>query len=112
MNMLPFTNAPRLPNIGFISTSGAWGTRPVKRSRSASVGFGLFIGLPPAPGPPLVHQDRAWTRPGPALVMGAGAAGRPLRVAGPAGRRTAGSLSGGGSGGPPVLGAGGDLQGR
>ena len=47
MNMLPSTNAPRLPNIGLTSTPGAFGTRAVKRSRSASVGlssssFGSF----------------------------------------------------------------------
>src|SRR5215475_9512962 len=47
MNMLPFTNAPRLPNIGLISTCGASGTRPVNRSRSDSVGFGIFISMPP-----------------------------------------------------------------
>ena len=57
--MLPFTNAPRLPNIGLISTSGALGTRPVKRSRSASVGFGIFISIPPALGTRLTHQYRA-----------------------------------------------------
>src|SRR6266536_2450696 len=46
MNMLPFTKAPRLPNIGLTSTPRASGTRLVKRSRSASVGFGIFISIP------------------------------------------------------------------
>src|SRR4051794_418496 len=41
MNMLPCTKAPRLPNIGFTSTSGASGTRSANRARSASVGLGI-----------------------------------------------------------------------
>src|SRR5262245_568792 len=45
MNMLPFTNAPRFPNIGFVSTSGVSGTRARNRSRSASVGLGIFMRL-------------------------------------------------------------------
>src|SRR5262245_50706669 len=48
--MFPFTNAPRLPNIGLTSTPGASGTRPTKRSRSASVGLGIFTASTPVRG--------------------------------------------------------------
>src|ERR1700690_1088057 len=44
MNMLPFTNAPRFPNIGLTSTRGSAGTSAWKRSLSESVGFGICIG--------------------------------------------------------------------
>jgi hypothetical protein len=43
MNMLPFTNAPRLPNIGLTSTRSSSGTSFSNRARSASLGFGIFI---------------------------------------------------------------------
>src|SRR5215831_7562013 len=74
MNMLPLTKAPRLPNIGLISTCGASGTRPVKRSRSASVGFGIFMRPPPgrcggaaapAPGRKQSPDDSPVSRAGP-----------------------------------------------
>src|SRR5262245_59079232 len=42
MNMLPFTKAPRLPNIGLASTPTASGTSSVNRARSASEGLGIF----------------------------------------------------------------------
>src|ERR671910_851564 len=43
MNMLPFTKAPRLPNMGFTATPGASGTSASKRARSSSVGLGIFM---------------------------------------------------------------------
>src|SRR5262245_37826958 len=49
MNMLPFTNAPRFPNIGFTSTPGAVGTNDSNRVLSASLGFGIFTSSLPAP---------------------------------------------------------------
>src|SRR5258705_13903525 len=42
--MFPYTNAPRLPNIGLISTSGSSGSTERKNSLSASVGLGICIG--------------------------------------------------------------------
>ena len=42
-NMLPCTNAPRLPNIGLTSTSGSSGIRPRKNCLSSSVGLGISI---------------------------------------------------------------------
>ena len=53
--MFPFTNAPRLPNIGLTSTRGSSGTPERNRSLSASVGFGicmrgLHVTAPAAPG--------------------------------------------------------------
>ena len=41
MNMLPFTNAPRSPDMGLTCTRGSSGTVP--RDRSASAGVGLWI---------------------------------------------------------------------
>src|SRR3712207_4681572 len=47
MNMLPFTNAARLPNIGLTSTLLCLGTRSRKRCISASVGRGIcMVGTP------------------------------------------------------------------
>lgn len=42
-NMLPFTNAPRLPNIGFTTTAGSPGISARNLSLSCSVGFGTCI---------------------------------------------------------------------
>jgi hypothetical protein len=43
MNMLPFTKAPRLPNMGLTSTRGSAGTSDRKRSLSVSVGLGICM---------------------------------------------------------------------
>src|SRR6478672_10227382 len=40
-NMLPFTNAPRFPNIGLITTPGRSGISERKCSFSASDAFGI-----------------------------------------------------------------------
>src|SRR5690348_1593251 len=42
-NMLPCTNAPRLPNIGLTSTAGSSGTTDLKYSLSASLGLGISM---------------------------------------------------------------------
>src|SRR6476620_11572236 len=42
-NMLPFTNAPRLPNIGLITTAGSAGIIDRNPALSCSVGFGICI---------------------------------------------------------------------
>src|SRR5437660_12917383 len=47
MNMLPFTKAPRLPNMGLTSTRVSAGTRDWKRALSASLGLGIFMRLGP-----------------------------------------------------------------
>src|SRR6185437_4431286 len=78
MNMLPCTNAPRFPNIGLTSTSGASGTRPLKRSRSASVGLGICIGSHlPRRFPPGCGQRPACIRHATRLVACWGPTGRP-----------------------------------
>src|SRR5215207_6710783 len=46
MNMLPFTKAPRLPNMGFTATPGPSGTSEVKRARSCSVALGICTASP------------------------------------------------------------------
>src|SRR5215218_4220088 len=46
MNMLPFTKAPRLPNIGLTSTPAACGASAWKRARSWSVGLGICTASP------------------------------------------------------------------
>src|SRR6266702_5594279 len=60
-NMFPFTNAPRLPNMGLISTAGSSGIRPRKNCLSPSLGLGISMRwlltlrrrvLPRAPGVP------------------------------------------------------------
>src|SRR5579859_2106404 len=45
-NMFPCTNAPRLPNIGLISTAGSSGSTDRKKSLSASLGFGISMVAP------------------------------------------------------------------
>jgi len=45
MNMLPFTNAPRLPNIGLTVTSARSGTKSWKTALSSSVGLGIFTAV-------------------------------------------------------------------
>src|SRR6266571_1580309 len=45
-NMLPFTNAARLPNIGRTLTRGSSGTRDSKYALDASSGFGSFMLTP------------------------------------------------------------------
>ena len=42
-NMLPFTNAPRLPNIGLMTTAGSAGIIDRNPALSCSVGFGICI---------------------------------------------------------------------
>src|SRR6202042_3061344 len=49
-NMLPCTNAPRLPNIGLISTSGPAGTSAVKYSLSSCDGLGICMPASVSPG--------------------------------------------------------------
>src|SRR4029077_7072540 len=44
-NMLPFTNAARLPNIGRIVTAGSSGTSFANAALACSLGFGI---APPA----------------------------------------------------------------
>ena len=48
--MLPFTNAPRLPNIGLTSTPGASRTIARKRALSSSLCFGICISPSNRPG--------------------------------------------------------------
>src|SRR5918995_6387018 len=50
MNILPFTYAPRLPNIGLTSTRGSSGTSERNTSFSASVGLGISTITPPDQG--------------------------------------------------------------
>src|SRR5258708_5603076 len=45
-NMFPFTNAPRLPNIGLTSTAGSSGIRDRKNSLSPSLGLGTSMACP------------------------------------------------------------------
>ena len=65
-NMLPFTNAPTLPNIGFTSTPGASGTRARKRALSSSLCLGICMrsSCPPASSP----GNRCAAAPEPARV--------------------------------------------
>src|SRR5438132_8389612 len=41
-NMLPFTNAARLPNIGRMVTAGSAGTSLLKAALASSVGLGIL----------------------------------------------------------------------
>src|SRR5713226_6718453 len=43
-NMLPFTNAARLPNIGRMVTAGSAGTSLVKAALACSLGLGIMPG--------------------------------------------------------------------
>src|SRR5207244_13049310 len=65
MNMLPFTKAPRFPNMGLTSTRGSSGTSDWKRSLSSSVGFGIFMSATSADD---VGEDRQEVGP-PGVVL-------------------------------------------
>src|SRR3954471_18113563 len=54
-NMLPLTNAPRLPNIGLTTTPGWSGTTRRNRSFSSSVALG--ISMASSPGGRVYPQD-------------------------------------------------------
>ena len=77
--MLPLTNAPRLPNIGFSSTRGSSGTIERRKSLSCSVGFGICIPRPQTSTARTAAQRQA-AHPDPIMFREVLPAGRSRRV--------------------------------